>query len=352
MNPEMDPPAPPLKTRVLFWVLLGLFSAILAEVVSFSSPNVFLTTWGLLVVFPLYSLHILVLAYLIFKSRRLSLSILFLAGMIFGLYEAYITKVLWSPTWGSPGPVVGGVALVQTAVLVLFWHPWMAFILPLMTAERILTGSSEVFLALPAGLRQKMGSRQGRILSICTFAGFCAIYQGLNAPSVGAVLFADLQAALVFWAGLALWRRAVRGRVYSLRQLLPSGKPLFVLALLLAANYLWQGILIRPEALPRALGPHLTIACFYLLTGSLLWIHIRQASSTGSPETSPPAPVGQGVLLLFFAVWMGCAALLTLLKPAAVLGVSVSWGVGVLLGLVLLSGAILGSFKPLAGRSA
>ena len=351
MNPDLNPSAPSLKTRVFFWVLLGVFSVILAEVVSFSSPNVFMNVWGLCVVFPLYSLHILVLGYLVFKSRYLSLSTLFLAGMIFGLYEAYITKVLWSPTWGSPEPMLGGVALVQTAVLVLFWHPWMSFILPLMAAERILTGSREVFLALPAGLRQKAGSRRGRILSICAFAIFCAVYQGLNAPSAAAVLLADLQAGLVFWAGLELWRRVTRGRIYNLRQLLPSGRPVFVLALLLAFNYLWQGIWIRPEALPRSPAPHLVIAGLYLLAGGLLWRHICQAPLSSFQETGTHAPVSWKALLLFFAVWTGCAAFLTVLKPAAMLGVTISWGTGILLGLVLLSGAAWRAFKSLPGRS-
>jgi hypothetical protein len=340
MTQDMLSQAPPLKTRVLFWVLIGVFSVILAEVVSFSSPFAFVDAWGLLAVFPLYALHSLVLAFIVFKSRRVTLSILFLAGMIFGLYEAYITKVLWSPTWGNPEPMLGGVAVVQTAVLVLFWHPWMAFIFPLMAAERILTGSSEVFSALPARVRGIIHSKRGRIVFICSAAIFCAIYQGVNASSPGLAMLSDLQAGLVFWVGLGLWRRTTRGQTYSLRQLLPSGKSIFVLAGLLIFTYLWQGILIRPEAIPRSPGPHLVIWSLYLLAGGLLWIHIHKSAQLTPIEISLEKPLSMRTLLLYWGVWWVSAALLTTVKPIALVGVVITWCAGILIGIILLLRAI------------
>jgi len=90
-----------LNLNILFWVLWGAISVILTEVVSFSSPFPFFTLWGVLVVFPLYTLHVLVLSWLIFRPKRLNLNILFLAGALLGMCEAYVTKVLWKPTWGD-----------------------------------------------------------------------------------------------------------------------------------------------------------------------------------------------------------------------------------------------------------
>jgi len=82
----------------------------------FFVPVAFFNAWGILVVFPLYTLHTLVLAFLFFRRKQISLPVLFLAGMLFGLYEAYITKVLWNPTWGDAHIMVAGLAVVQTAV--------------------------------------------------------------------------------------------------------------------------------------------------------------------------------------------------------------------------------------------
>jgi len=94
-------PDVPFRQRALFWVLWGAISVILTEVVSFSSPFPFFTLWGVLVVFPLYTLHVLVLSWLIFRPKRLNLNILLLAGALLGMCEAYVTKVLWKPTWGD-----------------------------------------------------------------------------------------------------------------------------------------------------------------------------------------------------------------------------------------------------------
>ncbi|MGD0707788.1 MAG: hypothetical protein ABSA51_04985 [Anaerolineaceae bacterium] len=93
---------PPFFTRLLFWLILGLFSTFFAEVVSASSPFVFFTAFGLIGTYPIYLLHTLVLGTLVIRRGKVvSLQALYFAGGIFGLYEAYITKVLWSPPWNS-----------------------------------------------------------------------------------------------------------------------------------------------------------------------------------------------------------------------------------------------------------
>ena len=50
------------------------------------------------------------------------------------------TKVIWDPTWSTVELPwrAGGLAIAQTAVLVLFWHPLMSFVVPLAVAERVL----------------------------------------------------------------------------------------------------------------------------------------------------------------------------------------------------------------------
>ena len=336
---DAQPVAPPLRIKILFWIILGAFSVILAEVVSVSSPYAFFDAWGLLAVFPLYTLHSLVLAFLVFRHKRVSITVLFLAGMIFGLYEAYITKVLWNPTWGSPEPMLGGLALVQTAVLVFFWHPWMAFILPLFLAEGFLTGSHEMAAALPPRLSVLTVTRRGKMLLGACFALFCAFYQAMNAPSMALVLLSDLEAGIVLAALLWAWQRMCRGKVYSLRQLLPTGREGLFPAVLLLLNYLWQGILVRPDALPRTWLPHILVWILYGLAGSLLAVHLRRSPVFVPGETIFPHSIPWKGLLLFFAAWAACVFVLTYFKPVALAGILFSWAGGSGLGLFLLARA-------------
>ncbi|MGA2821829.1 MAG: hypothetical protein ABSF61_14420 [Anaerolineales bacterium] len=53
--------ATPFRVNLLFWLILSALSVLFAEVTSFSSRFGFFTPWGLLVVLPLYGLHVLVL---------------------------------------------------------------------------------------------------------------------------------------------------------------------------------------------------------------------------------------------------------------------------------------------------
>lgn len=87
-------PGPSRGQRLLFCIILGCLSCFFAEVVSGSYPYPFTTPWGLLSVFPLYTLHTLVLASLVYRRGRPRFSTLYQAGCVFGMYEAYVTKVL------------------------------------------------------------------------------------------------------------------------------------------------------------------------------------------------------------------------------------------------------------------
>ena len=52
----------------------------------------FFDPFSVLVTCPLYALHILVLGSIVLRHPRPLFASLFFAGVIFGLYEAYITK--------------------------------------------------------------------------------------------------------------------------------------------------------------------------------------------------------------------------------------------------------------------
>ena len=119
-------------------LLIGSLSMLFAEVFSGASQTWFINGWGIIVTFPLYLCHLLFFLWIALKSRRTTLSQLYLFGVIFALYESWITKVLWAGYMDSAGPGLGtlfGIGISEFPVLVFFWHPIMSFIIPILVFE-------------------------------------------------------------------------------------------------------------------------------------------------------------------------------------------------------------------------
>lgn len=341
-EPREIPPtrAIPLRYKLLFWILLGALSVFFAEIVSGSSSYAFFTAWGLLAVLPLYGLHTLFLAWLVFRPRRrVTLPALFLAGAMFGLYEAYITKVLWDPTWGSHGLSLGGLYLTQTAVLVLYWHPLMAFIAPIVVGETLFTSSRESLSALPKWLTGTQGEASGRMWRVAVFGVFCGISKALNAQSPLEGLFSAASAVAVLFGLSFLWKRT-GWSVARFRDLLPTGRQAVVIGALLVFLYLVMGAGIRPEALPRTLGPHLSVWVLYLLLFGLFLRVTRQRR--GSDESAPELPpqVQLRPVMLFLGSLGLALVLATSAKPITTIAVLLTWAVGVVLGTFLVVQAL------------
>ncbi len=66
-----------------------------------SSRLPFVTLQGWIMLVPLYGLHALLGGWLVMRASRVTWPVVYLPGVLFGLYEAYITKVLWDPTWSK-----------------------------------------------------------------------------------------------------------------------------------------------------------------------------------------------------------------------------------------------------------
>ena len=119
-------------------ILLGLLSMFYGEVYVGSSTLWMLDWWSVVVTFPLYMFHSLFYLTLARRTKRTTLPHLYFWGLLFALYEAPITKVLWSSYPGSSGPgwgLVSGIAIMEFLTIVLFWHPVMSFMMPILTLE-------------------------------------------------------------------------------------------------------------------------------------------------------------------------------------------------------------------------
>lgn len=337
-----------LPTKLLFWLILGTLSVELAEVVSSSDPFPFFHLWGLIVTFPVYALHVLVLAYFVFGRKKATLPSLFLAGAILGMYEAYLTKVLWNPTWGESFTLqAGGVYVIQTAVLVLFWHPLLAFVLPVFFAENLFTSSSETFDALPRFAQKALRKRPVFFLAVVAFAVFGGIYQSgaLRTLRLSLLSGASATAALFLLGGL--WRWVRRGRSLSLRDVLPSKRQAAVLGAFLLVMYIVMGALLRRDALPRTLTPHLTVGGMYAILIALLYFNLKHSSPWTGTGPSAIRDISVQTGLVLGGVFTLTSALFGLVggnvKMVVVFG---SWVVGCALGAALLIEGVVNAFRP------
>ena len=266
-------PAPTSGQRVGFWLLLGLTSTAFAEVL-FPTTAFDLTTMALFAV-PVYLLHSVVLAGVVYSAGRVGYPTLYLAGVLLGLYEAYVTKVVWAPLGDRPFVFVGGVSVFETVGLVLFWHPVVAFLLPVTVVEAV-AASSERSLGPPLA-----GHRFARPL-VVVLAGYLLLFQSALGGPIRALL-GNLFAVAVLLVGAVVWRQT-DGHTHDMQALLPSGHTLRVLAACLVAVSLGLGALIRPEALPTRPTPHLPVLGGYLVAGGLLAVLLRGGSPSSGVD--------------------------------------------------------------------
>jgi hypothetical protein len=270
----------------LFWLNIGLISTFFAEVISGSDMFPYFHLWGIVMVIPIYMLHCLVLVTLVFRWGRPTILSLYFAGTLFGLYEAYITKVLWNPPWNDVDVFkIADVAVFEVLVLVFFWHVWMSFILPLIAAETWLTNSSQILGNFPQQFQRFFRSLTGWTI-IAILSGF---FVSINAKSVDSALLSGLGVIIVLGITGWLWRRQTRERSYTLEQLLPNTQELRLLILVLVGIYGFTGFFLRPEAYPNITG-HWTILTLYALLAFLFGLSLRR-SNPGNlqvPDKHPP----------------------------------------------------------------
>jgi len=115
-------------------LLIGLIVLICAEV--FSGASLHAGLWSpftLLVTYWLYFAHFFLFTTLAARTGRTSLSSLYLWGVLFGLYESWITKVIWHGYDGDGKLAMGNIGPYgfSEISMVFLFHPVVSFILPL-----------------------------------------------------------------------------------------------------------------------------------------------------------------------------------------------------------------------------
>ena len=227
-----------------------------AEVFSGSQPLWPLDIGGWLLIYPLYSLHTIFLFLLALNLKKISLEGLYYMGMIFGLYESWITKVLWGGYFDVGKPLMQpilGIAILEFIVLVLYWHAIMSFIAPLIVYQ-IFTGR-----IYTAHRRLITKSRWKTVAIIIYLILLGSLISESLARDQGLIL-ASMTASM----GLLLILLKLADGI-SLEELNVSWKGLKRLGIALLILYIITSLVLRFEAFPNTILPYLTIIAIYIL---------------------------------------------------------------------------------------
>lgn len=182
-----------------FYVSFIVFT--FAEVFAGSSPFGIFHPWSLLVTFPLYYVHFFAFTTMAIRTKRTSLGHLYLWGCLFGLYETWITKVVWHG-YSDDGFAFGsvfGFGLHETLALVFVWHPFMSFILPLSVSSYLVAPHCDDVDNVFPGIHMLL-RKEGKVRRIqVAFLVVILLTVGVNYPSLLFILFVWSTTALILF---------------------------------------------------------------------------------------------------------------------------------------------------------
>jgi hypothetical protein len=311
MEPEPDPHTPVtpalslgLKEQWTYVLLAGCLSMLYAELFSGASRIWFLDPWSLLVTFPLYMVHLLFFFNIALRTHKTSPVHLYLWGVLFGMYESWLTQVLWVGYQGAEGPMIGtllGIGIGEFLALVFFWHPILSFVLPLIIFQLfVISQPSELPLAqrvLPSHIPflAKTKSNQRYLVFLYVIG---SVFIALNYEGNFIVVIAALGGtySLIY----LLFRKActyTHFSVYSLR-VKDTGMKIIVIYLLLLYTLLFVGFGYYGGRIPGYLPVITTI----ILYGVFSWIiHTYQpAAESAVPPRTQCIPLKDYKHLVYF----------------------------------------------------
>jgi hypothetical protein len=257
------------RNKLVFLILLSLISVFFAEVISGSSRYPLFGYWGYLVVIPLYGIHTILFLYIIKKfasHKRILFSTLYFAGVLFGLYETYVTKVLWIGLSDDPF-ILFNVSIIDYIVLVFFWHPIFSFVIPVLVFEKIASKTNYVFQGLPKVIKKFLNSKYGLSIALIIIGLFSA-FNG----QIESITLSELS-ILVPITGIILWiyKKELQQK-YSLDEMLPSKNEMIIPVIYLIGIYIVLGLSILPEVL--TLENQIPIWMSYLVFGYLFYVKL------------------------------------------------------------------------------
>jgi hypothetical protein len=258
-EPEGIMPSQPNSEIVFPRLLIGLIVLICAEVFSGASLQIGLWhPWTWMMTYWLYFAHFFFFTTLAVRTGRTSLWSLYLWGVLYGLYESWITKVIWYGYGGDGKFVLGRIGpfgFGEISMAFLF-HPVMSFLLPLAVACLLCPPLRRLFPDLAWFTGGSRGARVVRAYLVFSLAPVVGMNSG--GPANLALNVAVILALLLILSRLARTGLAASDG----RSIAVFGRWGFVgLCLYLALLYGVSYFVLRPEGLPSVGVQLLTLVC-------------------------------------------------------------------------------------------
>ncbi|NOR60902.1 MAG: hypothetical protein GQ535_00210 [Rhodobacteraceae bacterium] len=325
-------------TRVGFLLWVALLAFGLPEVIAgtgagwLTRPDVYIL--GI----PLYALHFLLLCHFALKTKRTSWPALFLLGVVFGLYETWITKVVWAGYPGSDGFSMGSFGpwfgVHETVGLILFYHAVTSFLLPLAVLTRLFPAYAAAFPA-PDWI---FGTTRWAVARRVVLALVWGLISGHNMP--------DPRLYLISW--MPMLALLVFG--YMLLKNTPAARPtlgrfgLWFAGLWLAIIYIGSWFVLRTEGIPPAPALAITLG-LYFVSALLIWWQPKRVPDARVTATATARMPFIWLLIVFFiglVTSIGISAGIGIFSSVAVLPFvgMVALGAGLFLWLAVWRGLI------------
>lgn len=254
-------------------LLVGLIVVICAEVFSGASVGMGLwSPWTVLVTFWLYFAHFFFFTSVAVYTGRTSLTSLYLWGVLYGLYEGWITKVIWHGYGGDGHFAMGSIGPFgfSEISMVFFFHPLISFILPLTVGCLIYPSLRRLFPDLAWLSGKTRLARFVQIYLVLAFVPVMAMNSGGTLNLAANLVFAVIALCLLAW-----W---ARGKVSSEdeRAVVVFGRRGFLgLCVYLALLYGITYPCLRPDGLPSP-GVQLLTVAIYAVTILGLYLQPRR----------------------------------------------------------------------------
>ena len=323
-------------------LLIGLIVLICAEVFSGASLRMGLWhPWTLLLTYWLYFTHYFLLTTLAVRTGRTSLSALYLWGVLFGLYESWITKVIWSG-YNADGKFamgrIGPYGFSEISMVFIF-HPVASFILPLAVTCLLCPTLRRWFPDLAWFTGKTRGARIVQVYLICSFVPTMAMNSGgpLN-------LAANLVVGIIGLLGLLRISQPALAWPDG-RRIVAFGRRGFAgLCVYLALLYGVAYVALRPEGRP-SIGVQLFTFVFYGLAITSLWLHRKREPL---PDASaPPERRELRLVTLLFSVLLALGLALSVLGRSPIIypPIALNFIIWTLLGFVLTALSLAKGFR-------
>ena len=325
-------------------LLIGLIVLICAEVFSGASIQVGIwSPWTWLMTYWLYFAHFFVLCTLAARTGRTSLGALYLWGVIFGLYESWITKVIWFGYGGDGKLALGSIGPYgySEISMVLLFHPVASFLLPLAVAC-VLSPPLRAWFPDVAWLTGRgVAARAAQVYMVLSFSLTMAVNSG------GPMHLAENLILVVALLSIFLWRARPGLAAVAAPGLVVMGRVGLVIASSLSGRTLRADVSLHPSRRAAFRAGATDDVC--VLRGRGRWavgVSTTVAAGTGAGGDRRRAPSPRGGLTAIFT--LGFAASFVAGAPALMLPIVVNFAIWTPLGLVLTSLALTG---PIFSRS-